>query len=271
MPGIVIDSDITDGMKAEVIVEEILGLAHPKYNLRPFCRVIDTGTKRSGKWPVATKLAGHEKVPPLVEAPLSAQAYQDLDFEEWKNVVHVAISKEAEMDSKVDIMRMNIKDAARDLARMENKQIAEEFAKFTDVAGGDWTGTDNPMDDIMPVVATIQDLGYDPNAIVMQSQVYAYFLANENIKEVYERGATVARGGIEMLGNLRVGTESALASETAVILDTEAPACTLFDGPSVVERYSMQAKFAMGYAIAKFLQPMKTLDDAARELTGLLS
>jgi hypothetical protein len=271
MPGIIVADDISDGMKAELIVEEVLGLAHPKYNLRPFARVIDTGTKRSGKWPVSTKLAGHEKVPPLVEAPLSAQAYQDIDFELWKNVVHVAISREAEMESKVDIMRMNTKDAARDLARMENKQIAEVITGFTDVPGGDWTGTDSPLDDIMPLVAVIQDLGYDPNALIMQSQVYAYFLANENIKEVYERGAVVARGGIQMLGNLKIAAESSLVAETAFLADTEAPAIALFDGPSIVEQYTMQAKFARGYAIAKFLQPYKVLDDAGREMTGLLS
>ena len=271
MPGIIVQDDIPDSMKAELIVEEVLGLARPKYNLRPYCRVIDTGTKRVVKWPVGTKLAGTEKVTPLVEAPVKTQSYQDLDFELWKNVVHVAISKEAEMESAVDIMRMHTQDAARDLARMENKQIAEEFATFTGVSGGDWTGADNPLDDIMPVVATIQDLGYDPNSLVMQSQVYAYFLANDAIKEVYERGAVVAKGGVQMVGPLKIGTESSLGLQSAALFDSDAPACTLFDGPSIVDQYKMSAMFARGYAIAKFLQPMKTLDDAARLLTGLLS
>lgn len=271
MPGIIIPDDVSDGMKAELIVEELLGLARRKYNMRKYCRVIDTGTRLQGRWPVATKLAGHEKVPALVEAAVSAQAYTDLTFNLWKNVVHLAIAREAEFDSIVDLMRSNIQDAARDLARMENKQIAEIVPTYTSVAGGNWSSTDNPLDDIMPLVGTIQDLGYDPNAIVMQSLVYADFLANENIREVYERGATVARLGIEMIGSLQIGRESGLVAETAWLLDTEAPAATLFDGPSIVEQYTMASKFARGYATGKFLEPVKTLDDAAREMTGLLS
>jgi hypothetical protein len=127
------------------------------------------------------------------------------------------------------------------------------------------------MDDIMPVVATIQDLGYEPDSLVMQSQVYAYFLANEAIREVYERGAVSAKGGIQMLGNLEIASETSLALASALVFDSEAPAVTLFDGPSIVDQYKMNAMFARGYAIAKFLQPMKTIDDAGRELTDLLS
>ncbi len=44
---------------------------------------------------ITTKLAGQEKVPPLVEAELSGQSYTAVEFDLWKNVVHIAVSDEA--------------------------------------------------------------------------------------------------------------------------------------------------------------------------------
>jgi HK97 family phage major capsid protein len=124
-------------IEATAVLDEVLGLAAPQYTLRGICRQIrmDGLTARVD---VATKLAGHEKVPPMVEAELSAESYTGIELELWKNVVHVAVSDEAQKRAAHDILGLHASDAARDLARMENKQIAEELATATDLPGTDW-------------------------------------------------------------------------------------------------------------------------------------
>jgi len=271
MGKLIVSTDIPESMKAEVIVEEVLGLARPRYTLRQLCRVIDFGDAIQGKIPIATTLAGQEKVPPLVEAELSAQSYVDLNFELWKNVVHVAISKEAELKSKFDIMQLKVQDAARDLARMENKQIGAELDTLTAIAGSDWSvDTNDPLEDIMAAIEAIESLGYEPKVIAMATGVYAAFVHNDKVKEAYERGATVARGKIPAVAGLRIVVDTHITPKTAIVLDPDAPCIALADGPQLVEKYPGGAKFFDGYAIAQFLQPKIALDDAGRKLTGLL-
>ena len=72
-------------IEAVTILDEVLGLARPDYILRNICRPVrmDSLTARVD---IATSLAGQEKVPPLVEAEISAEAYSAVDFDLWKNV-----------------------------------------------------------------------------------------------------------------------------------------------------------------------------------------
>ena len=146
-------------IEAVTILDEVLGLARPQYLLRQVCRAVrmDALTARVD---VATKLMGQEKVPPLAEAEISSEAYDIVDFDLWKNVVHVVISDEARKKAAHDILNLHVSDAARDLARMENKQIKEEMDGATDVAGSDWGNTaNNPFDDIVGVITTIEGNG----------------------------------------------------------------------------------------------------------------
>lgn len=272
MAGIIVKGNVTNAMTAQVFVEEMLGLARPQYNLRKLCRVFDLGNEIIAHIPIGTSLAGTEQVPENVEAGINAASFVDLDFECWKNVVHLVVSTEAELKSKFNIMQIQVQDGAKDLARMENKQIAAILAGLTDVSVGNWTSTGNPMDEIMPTVATLEINGFAPDVICMQSTVYAWFLANENIATIYPIGATAQQGGmVAYLGNLEIMRDAALASETAIIGDRKAPFCTLADGPAVVTEYEGGAKFNKGYAIAKFIQPQLAMTGAARELTGCLS
>ena len=110
-------------IEAITILDEILGRARPQYKLRGICRPIrmDSLTARID---IATALTGQEKVPALVEAEIAAESYTAVDFELWKNVVHVVISDEAAKKAAHDLLNLHVDDAARDISRMENKQIA---------------------------------------------------------------------------------------------------------------------------------------------------
>ena len=96
------------------ILDEILGRARPQYRLRGICRPIrmDSLTARID---VATALTGQEKVPALIEAEIAAESYTAVDFELWKNVVHVVIS-----DDWVRFERMKRRAEARDPADVDH-------------------------------------------------------------------------------------------------------------------------------------------------------
>jgi len=273
MGKILVDSDIPDALLAETVVEEMLGLARQKYTLRQFCRVINFGQTITGKIPIGTTLTGQEKVKPLVEAELAAEAYTELDFNLWKNVVHILVPKETQLKSNIDLMKMNVEDGSKDLARMENKQISEEIATFTGIgATATWDNTTggNPLEDIAAAQNAVANLGYLPKDVVMQTDVYRYFSVNDYVVAAYERGATVKTGHIPAVMGLNISVEYALAAKTAFVVDKAAPAMVLADGPNLVERYKKPAVFADGYVSAQFLEPKKALDDAARQLTACI-
>ena len=166
--GIVMPGDVSD-VQAVTILNEVLGLARPQYNLRGVCRPIpmDNLTMRVD---IATSLAGQEKVDPLVEAAISKEAYTAVNFDLWKNVVHVALADETQMKAAHPLPQMHVSDAARDLARMENKQVAAELEgkiteKVSSIVYADWgaqssgVSTTNPFTAIQASINYIQGKG----------------------------------------------------------------------------------------------------------------
>jgi len=258
-------------IEAVTILDEVLGLARPQYVLRNVCRPIrmDNLTARID---VATALAGKEKVPPLVEAEIVAEAYTAVDFDLWKNVVHVAIADEAIKKAAHDILALHTSDAARDLARMENKQIDEALDGATDVAGTDWgTSTNNPYADIVGVMSTIEGNGYPVDAIVAHPLVWGDFFGNPYVKGQLQ--GQVMPGGrifdVPGLPGVRGYSDFACLSTSAFVLSTAAPALVLGDGPTEAAKYRDEKAGYDAYIIRQYLQPKLVLAGAIRELTGV--
>lgn len=268
-------------IEAVTILDEVLGLARPRYKLRQICRLVrmDSLTARVD---VATKLTGQEKVPPLVEAELAAEAYTKVDFDLWKNVAHVALSDEALKKAAHDILGLNVADAARELPRMENKQIGEELPQATDqAAGGAWdamttppNSDNNPYDDIITALNTLDGKGYPANWAVMHPNVWKAFITNSFVKDLVHAGiAKVAATGGEFSipGYPDVGVliDSAVTPNTSCyILSSDAPALIMGDGPTEAARYREEKAGYYAYIIRQWLQPKFVLDDAIREITG---
>jgi hypothetical protein len=258
-------------IEAVTILDEVLGLARPQYVLRNVCRPVrmDSLTARVD---IATALAGKEKVPPLVEAEIVAEAYTDVDFDLWKNVVHVAISDEAIKKAAHDILGLHVSDAARDLARMENKQIDEALDGATDVAGTDWGDTTkNPYADIVGVMATIEGNGYPVDSIVAHPLVWGDFFGNPFVKGQLQ--GQVMPGGrifdVPGLPGVRGYSDFACLNTVAFVLSTSAPALVLGEGPVEAARYRDEKAGYDAYIIRQWLQPKLVLAGAIRELTGV--
>ena len=263
-------SDIS-AIEAVTILDEVLGLARPQYVLRNVCRPVrmDSLTARVD---IATALAGKEKVPPLVEAEIVAEAYTDVDFDLWKNVVHVAISDEARKKAAHDILGLHVSDAARDLARMENKQIDEALDGATDVAGADWGDTTkNPYNDIVAVMTTIEGAGYPVDAIVAHPLVWGDFFGNPFVKGQLQ-GQVMPGGRVFSVPGLPGVTgysDFSCLNTIAFVLSRAAPALVLGEGPTEAARYRDEKAGYDAYIIRQWLQPKLVLAGAIRELTGV--
>jgi hypothetical protein len=166
---------------------------------------------------------------------------------------------------------MSAMDAARDMARMENKQIATILDGSTAVTGAAWDNVaNNPLDDILSGSTAMNDLGYNPQYLIMPPAVYKGFATNPHIVDAYIRGDTV-KGMIPSVLGMEIIIDPALTAKTAWVIDQRAPGFALADGPELVERYPGGPKFYDGWAIGDFLEPKKVIDGGSRKLTGVLS
>jgi hypothetical protein len=274
-------SDISE-IEAVTILDEVLGLARPQYVLRGICRPVrmDSLTARVD---VATALTGQEKVPPLVEAEISAEAYTSVDFDLWKNVTHVALADEAIKKAAHDILALHVSDAARDLARMENKQVAEEAeANITEKVSGsaysDWgavtsgVSDTNPFDAIGASIDYIRGKGYSPDFVAMHPTLWRKFILNTWVRDIVHAGLGMvgATGGeFTLPGYPRMAffvdpalTETPTASVGPIVGSRSAPGMALGEGPTEAARYRNEKAGYDAYIIRQYLQPQVVLDEA---------
>lgn len=267
---VILPTDIST-IEAKVILDEVLGLARPEYTLRQICRVIAV-PQLVMSIDVATKLAGQEKVPPMVEAEVSAQAYSRANFDLWKNVVHVVIADEARKKAAHDLLTLHIEDAARDLARMENKQIATIAETGTEVAGTDWGDvTKNPFNDLTGVITTIKSNGYPADFIAAHPLVWSDFISNPFVKGTLV-GVQMPGGNVFPVPGLPgvIGySDAVLTSTKAIVGSKRGSAVILGDGPTEAAQYRNEPAGFDAYIIRQWLEPKLCLAGAIRVLTGV--
>jgi len=215
------------------ILDEVLGRARPSYRLRPICRSIrmDNLTARID---IATALTGQEKVPPLVEAELASEAYTAVEFDLWKNVVHVVISDEA------------AKKAAHD--------------------------DTNPFLAIQASIEYIEGKGYEPDFMALNPSLWGKFVTNSYVKDLVHAGvATIGKDGgrftLPGYPTIRVITDSHMtqtptASKGPIIGDSRAPALVLGQGPTEAAQYRNEKAGYNAYIIRQYLEPKLVIDNA---------
>lgn len=267
--------DDVSNLAARVTIQEVLGLARPLYRLRDLCTTVGM-PRLVARLRLATDYTGQEKVPELVEADIKSQAYSVVDFNLWKNVVHVALSKEAELKTDADVLALHIKSAARELARMENSQIATEI-EADGTAGPtsyDWSAKTSgvsdhdPMTDIMNGVEPIHVAGFEAKIIAFNFQQYADLIANTHVTSLLERGTILKTGKLPAIVGLQIITDENITDDHVYLVDPDAPAIILGEGPEMAVSYGQDSpKFYQGYAIAKFIEPQVAVANGLRVLT----
>jgi hypothetical protein len=218
--------------------------------------------KLTARIDVATKLAGQEKVPPLIEAEISKESYTPVNFDLWKNVVHVVVADEAQMKAAHDILGLHTSDAARDLARMENKQIAEVAeANITEKVAGtpysDWGARTGGVSDTDPMLAIqasmayVAGQGYPPDFLAMHPT------APTGGQFTLPGWPTVAIFVDWAL------TETPTASIGPIVGSRAAPALVFGEGPDMAARYRNDKAGYDAYIIRDWMEPKVVLDAAA--------
>ncbi|MBS7658105.1 MAG: hypothetical protein QXL69_01030 [Candidatus Bathyarchaeia archaeon] len=281
LEGQIVDVSDISAIKAQVVLDEVLGLARPQYRLRKVVRVIrmDSLTARID---IATAITGQEKVPELTEAPVNAQAYTAVNFDLWKNVVHVVVSDEARKKAAHDIFRLQVEDAARELARMENKQIAAELESATSITGSDWgaisggTSVNNPFTDILNAITQIREKGYEPDFMALSPYAWSKFITNSFVRDLVHAGLakiTAAGGEFTLPGYpmIDVVVDAALTTTIAIIGSKKAPACVLGEGPTESAHYRNEVAGYDAFIIRQWLMPKLVVSDAIRKITGVAS
>ena len=263
-------------IEATVVLDEVLGLITAEQRLRQLCAVIRMPELVMGV-DVGTLRTGSEKVSPMVEAELKADAYERVPFELWKNVDHIAFEDSAVKKAQHDIVRLHTQKTARVLGAMENSQVSTALTGLTDQIGADWgTKTDgvsdnNPFDDIGAAVAAIEGLGAHPNKIGMHPLVWADFIGNTHVQKSVTAGMVKVGESIAlpMFPTMQLVIDSALTNTVCYVIDQNAPCVVLGEGPTEAERYRHAPAGFTGYIVRQWIQPQMVLADAGREITGV--
>lgn len=277
----IMPTDISS-VEAATILDEVLGAARPLTKLRGICRPMRMD-HLAARVDIATGLTGQEKVPSMVEAEIASQSYSAVEFDLWKNVVHVVVSDEAAKKSAHDILALHVGDAARDLARMENKQIAEIAEACTEKVSGtaysDWgamtTPPDsdtNPFEAIRASIEYIEGKGYEPDFMAMHPGLWGKFVTNSYVRDLVHAGVAKvgADGGVFTLPgypSIKVITDYGLTATPTgsvgpLVGDSRAPGVVLGLGPVEAAQYRDEKAGYDAYVIRQYMEPQLVIDDA---------
>jgi len=281
--GIVTTNDISD-ITAVVILQEVLGRARPKYNLRNICRVIPMD-QLVCTIDIASGLTVQEKVAEMVEADISKETYTNVDFKLWKNVGRVAASDESQMMARHPALEQSINECARDLPRVENKQIkecveADITEKESSAIYSDWGAVTAGASDTDPMIAItthidhIQGNGYPVDFMAMHPKIWGKFIRNTYIRNLVQSGImnVASTGGSFTLPgypNVRIVTDYALTATPAGSIGPilgSSQGLVLGKGPTMAARYRNEIAGYDGYIIRDWLQPQVVIDDALSKI-----
>lgn len=276
--GLITPTDIED-VKATVVLDEIIGLARPQYNLTKIVRTVQMN-KLVASIDTKTQVTGQEKVDPMVEAKIEGGDYSRANFDLWKNVTHVAVEESAQMKASHDIMGLEIEDAAGAIAYMKNKQIKEIAEACTEKVSGtvysDWGAVTSGVSDTNPMIAInasmnyIRSQGYEPDYVAMHPTIYSKFITNTWVRDHVQAGlVTVTPQGtryhlpgypnVEIITDGRL-TETPTASLGPLVGSRKA--VMLGQGPISAAKYRNEVAGYDAYIIRDYMEPKLVIDAA---------
>lgn len=256
-----------------ILLQEVLGLERPAYNLRNTCRII-TMDNLKASIPIFTKHAAFRKVPELTETGIAGGSWSTVDFSLWKNKYPIVVSDEAQMRAGVDIFGTQTRDAAGALAEAENLDIKDAYDAGATVSSHDWGNDDNnPYDDIIGVMTTIGAKGYPADFVAAHPLVWGKFFGNKYVKGQLA-GAVypdlTKTGGFPVPGLAGVtGLSDFALADTSATVGGRQYAIVLGSGPTSAVKYRDEDKDADIYMVRQWLEPKIVIADAVRMLTGV--
>jgi hypothetical protein len=268
----VLPSD-TSAVRAQVVLEEVISFARPRYLMRNICRIVPTMTIKFSIPKGTTGVTAAEKVPILEEPKITKAAFDKVDFDCPKNVVFLVWARETRYSpGGSEGTRSMLEDAAKALAAAENSQIKVVAEAATGISGHDWGTSVNPYDDIAAVMDAIKP--HPVNFVAANPLVWLDFFSNDKVKGTDQPVQTPEglMGGVFTIPGLpgvRGISEQSLTSTKAVVGSTEAPAISHADGPSESARFANEVAGYDAFVIRHWVQPKANVSEAIRVLTGV--
>jgi hypothetical protein len=282
-------SDIS-AVNIPILLQEIVGLQRPVYNLRNICRVINMNALKA-TIPIYTKGTATEMVPPLVEASLDPDAWSTVTFALWKNVQHIVVSDELQKLANVDIFGTATRDAAGALAYSENHQIAVALAAATTAGStamqtatvGNWATVTSgrsaysPYQDIIIAATKIATAGFRPTGVLCAPKGWSAFFGNDFVKgqlagAVYPDFTQGGGFPIPGLPGMMGYSDFFMTPATSCYVMDQVSGIVLGAGPTEAARYRNEAAGYDAYIMRQYLQPQSVgLTTTIQEVTGVVS
>jgi hypothetical protein len=269
----VMPSDFS-AIRAQVVLEEVISFARPRYLLRNICRIVPTMTIKFSIPKGTAAVTAQEKVPILEEPKISKAAFGKVDFDLPKNVVLLVMAREARYSpGGTEGMRAMVEDAAKALAAAENSQIKTVAESATEIAGHDWgNDSNNPYDDLGGVMDAVKP--YPVDFVAANPLVWLDFFSNDNVKGTNQpvlnpEGLMSGTFALPGMPSVKGISEQSLTSTKAIVGSTEAPAISHADGPSESARFANELAAYDAFVIRHWVEPQLNVGEAIRVLTGV--
>lgn len=272
--GLSLTSDIASITVSELIGEVLLRQWRDFYAILGVNRV--PVPKLQGRVPIAGKFKASAKVPEGVEPTQKKSTYSNATFALWKNVVDLEATLESQIQGEFSPLSFDIDQAAYALTEVENDQIVEAIESFTTSSEASWAAqsggvsTNNPTEDITPLLDTLQGLNARPKLIATNSLVAGAYLSNSWIKGQMLAPMSQMLGGlypVPLYPGLQFLIDQKFTNTKATLYDPMG--MLLGEGPTVAEEYRAPRASKTGYIIRKFIQPLKASNNFGRTMTSV--
>jgi hypothetical protein len=263
-------------IESKVVLEELLGLMRPDYTLEQCVTVVNT-PELVLSVDTETIASGHADVQPLEESVIRNKTFVRKNMECDLNEAHIVIEDRAAMKASHDLLRLNIADCAREIAKMRNAAINTEMLTSGDTDGLNWTDsddlTDSPLIDITTGIKTVMCNGYKPDFVALNPIDWNYFLNHEAVQ-------MMAMSGILTMGQTPTLTVPGYPS-VKIVIDCAVTynhcfvgskrAIILAQGPTESVRYRHEPKRYTGFIARDYVDVELCVTGAFVDITPIES
>ncbi len=263
-------------IESKVVLEELLGLMRPDYTLEQAVTVVNT-PELVLEVDTETVGSGHADVQPLEESVIRNKTFSRKHMECALNEAHIVVEDRAAMKASHDLLRLNITDCAREIAKMRNADINTEMLTDDDVDGLNWTDsddlTDSPLIDITTGIKTVMCNGYKPDYVALNPIDWNYFLNHEAVQ-------MMAMSGILNMGQTPTLSVPGYPS-VKILIDCAVTynhcfvgskrAIILAQGPTESVRYRHEPKRYTGFIIRDYVDVEIVVPGAIVDITPIES
>jgi hypothetical protein len=269
------DVDLEE-IQLKIALQDILGTAQKYRSLRDICLVAPVD-KIAGRADAETiYVSSAEKVKEMEEPEFVKQEFTSFDYLCDKNLVEIKIADEAKMQFGHNFLELQKREAAAELARFENKQIAEIAETAETVEGHDWgdatdgINTNNPAVDLAAAIDEI-DAKFSVDFLAANSGVWLDYFTNSFIRGASQGNQPPSEASfpVPALPGVKGISHGSFTKTLGIIGSSVAPGLILIDGPVEAALYRDELAGAWIYKLCQYLEPLLVVPNGIREISGV--